>query len=284
MAIARAIVGERRLLLADEPTGALDSTNGESVMRMLRTACQDGVAGVVVTHDAQLASWAHRVVFMRDGRIVDQTPPLAGRRVAARRSTTLTVRADNGGTAARRAVLRWARRSFRREWRQQLLVSSIAHRVGGGRSRLRHRERTTPWAYRKTRCSVRRTTASPSRSPTSGPSPTSRGGGRTVRWRRCDRRMARSGARLGRIGRVPGPGPDRSVLGPMLARLDGRYPMTQARWRSPTGVAATLQWRSATLSTSTAEPGRWLAWSRTRATSTTSSHSSRRPSSTTPKR
>jgi putative ABC transport system ATP-binding protein len=47
-------------------------------MRMLRTACQDGVAGVVVTHDAQLASWAHRVVFMRDGRTVDQTPPLAG--------------------------------------------------------------------------------------------------------------------------------------------------------------------------------------------------------------
>ena len=78
VAIARAIVGERRLLLADEPTGALDSTNGESVMRMLRTACQDGVAGVVVTHDAQLASWAHRVVFMRDGRTVDQTPPLAG--------------------------------------------------------------------------------------------------------------------------------------------------------------------------------------------------------------
>jgi putative ABC transport system ATP-binding protein len=77
VAIARAIVGDRRLLLADEPTGALDSTNGEAVMRMLRTACQDGVAGVVVTHDAQLASWAHRVVFMRDGRTVDQTPPLA---------------------------------------------------------------------------------------------------------------------------------------------------------------------------------------------------------------
>jgi putative ABC transport system ATP-binding protein len=80
VAIARALVGERRLLLADEPTGALDSTNGEAVMRMLRTACQNSVAGVVVTHDAQLASWAHRVVFMRDGRTVDQTPPLAGAR------------------------------------------------------------------------------------------------------------------------------------------------------------------------------------------------------------
>lgn len=78
VAIARAIVGDRRLLLADEPTGALDSVNGEAVMRMLRSACEDGVAGVVVTHDAQLAAWAHRVVFVRDGRIVDQAGPRPG--------------------------------------------------------------------------------------------------------------------------------------------------------------------------------------------------------------
>jgi putative ABC transport system ATP-binding protein len=77
VAIARAIVGKRGLLLADEPTGALDSVNGEGVMRLLRAATQRGVAGVVVTHEAQLASWADRVVFLRDGRIVDQTasPP-----------------------------------------------------------------------------------------------------------------------------------------------------------------------------------------------------------------
>ena len=77
VAIARAIVGERGLLLADEPTGALDSVNGESVMRLLRAATQRGVAGVVVTHEAQLASWADRVVFLRDGHVVDQTdaPP-----------------------------------------------------------------------------------------------------------------------------------------------------------------------------------------------------------------
>jgi putative ABC transport system ATP-binding protein len=77
VAIARAIVGERRLLLADEPTGALDSVNGEGVMRLLRAATRRGVAGVVVTHEAQLASWADRVVFLRDGRVVDQTvaPP-----------------------------------------------------------------------------------------------------------------------------------------------------------------------------------------------------------------
>ncbi|MDQ3476596.1 MAG: ABC transporter ATP-binding protein [Actinomycetota bacterium] len=73
VAIARAVVGERRLVLADEPTGALDSLHGEAVMRLLRSACRGGVAGVVVTHDAQLASWADRVVFVRDGRIVDQT-------------------------------------------------------------------------------------------------------------------------------------------------------------------------------------------------------------------
>jgi putative ABC transport system ATP-binding protein len=77
VAIARAVVGDRRLLLADEPTGALDSVNGEGVMRLLRAAGKRGVAGVVVTHDAQLASWADRVVSLRDGRVVNQTarPP-----------------------------------------------------------------------------------------------------------------------------------------------------------------------------------------------------------------
>jgi putative ABC transport system ATP-binding protein len=78
VAIARAIVGDRGLLLADEPTGALDSVNGEGVMRLLRAATHRGVAGVVVTHEAQLASWADRVVFLRDGRVVDQTAPPAG--------------------------------------------------------------------------------------------------------------------------------------------------------------------------------------------------------------
>ena len=77
VAIARAIVGKRGLLLADEPAGALDSVNGDAVMRLLRAATHRGVAGVVVTHEAQLASWADRVVFLRDGRVVDQTvaPP-----------------------------------------------------------------------------------------------------------------------------------------------------------------------------------------------------------------
>jgi putative ABC transport system ATP-binding protein len=78
VAIARAVVGDRRLLLADEPTGALDSINGEGVIRLIRTECKRGVAGVIVTHDAQLASWADRVVFLRDGRMVDQTAPRPG--------------------------------------------------------------------------------------------------------------------------------------------------------------------------------------------------------------
>ena len=86
VAIARAIVGERGLLLADEPTGALDSVNGEGVMRLLKAATRRGVAGVVVTHEAHLASWADRVVFLRDGHVVDQTvaPPGPESLLAAR--------------------------------------------------------------------------------------------------------------------------------------------------------------------------------------------------------
>src|ERR1035438_7373773 len=73
VAIARAVVGDRRLLLADEPSGALDSVNAEEVMRLLHEACQRGVAAVVVTHDAQLAAWADRVVLLRDGRMSGHT-------------------------------------------------------------------------------------------------------------------------------------------------------------------------------------------------------------------
>jgi len=78
VAIARAVIGDRKLLLADEPSGALDSVNGEAVMRLVLAACRRGLAAVVVTHDAQLASWADRVVFIRDGAIVDETAPQSG--------------------------------------------------------------------------------------------------------------------------------------------------------------------------------------------------------------
>ncbi|MFF0446185.1 ABC transporter ATP-binding protein [Streptomyces sp. NPDC004609] len=73
VAIARALVGDRRLVLADEPTGALDSETGESVLALLRARCDSGAAGVLVTHEPRFAAWADRVVFLRDGAVVDQT-------------------------------------------------------------------------------------------------------------------------------------------------------------------------------------------------------------------
>jgi putative ABC transport system ATP-binding protein len=73
VAIARAVVGERRLILADEPTGALDTETGEEVLRLLRARCDAGAAGVLVTHEARHAAWADRVVFLRDGVVVDET-------------------------------------------------------------------------------------------------------------------------------------------------------------------------------------------------------------------
>ncbi|MFC3505094.1 ABC transporter ATP-binding protein [Micromonospora krabiensis] len=76
VAIARALVGERRLVLADEPTGALDSQTGEAVLHLLRRRVDAGAAGLLVTHEARHAGWADRVVFLRDGVLVDSTAPL----------------------------------------------------------------------------------------------------------------------------------------------------------------------------------------------------------------
>ena len=73
VAIARALVGDRRLVLADEPTGALDSETGEAVLGLLRRRVDAGAAGVLVTHEQRHAAWADRVVFLRDGTIVDST-------------------------------------------------------------------------------------------------------------------------------------------------------------------------------------------------------------------
>jgi putative ABC transport system ATP-binding protein len=82
VAIARALVGGRRILLADEPTGALDSITGESVMRLLREHCDGGGTAILVTHDAAHAAWADRVVFLRDGRVVDEARPASNPDVA----------------------------------------------------------------------------------------------------------------------------------------------------------------------------------------------------------
>lgn len=72
-AIARALVGDRSLVLADEPTGALDSTSGEAVLRVLRARCDAGAAALLVTHESRHAAWADRVVFLRDGVVIDST-------------------------------------------------------------------------------------------------------------------------------------------------------------------------------------------------------------------
>ncbi|MGH3474345.1 MAG: ABC transporter ATP-binding protein [Aeromicrobium sp.] len=71
VAIARALAGPRRLLLADEPTGALDTRTGEDVLKVIRGRVDAGAAGVLVTHDSRHAAWADRIVFLRDGRVVD---------------------------------------------------------------------------------------------------------------------------------------------------------------------------------------------------------------------
>lgn len=72
-AIARALVGQRRLILADEPTGSLDSTTGEDIMKRLRERVDAGAGAVVVTHDPRHAAWADTVVFLRDGKVVDRS-------------------------------------------------------------------------------------------------------------------------------------------------------------------------------------------------------------------
>jgi putative ABC transport system ATP-binding protein len=71
--MARATVGDRRLLLADEPTGALDSHTGDAILAALRELADAGMAIVLVTHEARHAGWADRVVFLRDGKMIDQT-------------------------------------------------------------------------------------------------------------------------------------------------------------------------------------------------------------------
>jgi putative ABC transport system ATP-binding protein len=74
VAIARALVGGRRMLLADEPTGALDSVTGDAVLRLLRARCDAGAAALLVTHEPRYAAWADRVVHLRDGRVVESSP------------------------------------------------------------------------------------------------------------------------------------------------------------------------------------------------------------------
>jgi len=71
VAIARALVSEPAVILADEPTGNLDSKTGAAIMRLLVELCGEGRTILAVTHDANVASYAHRIVHMQDGQIVE---------------------------------------------------------------------------------------------------------------------------------------------------------------------------------------------------------------------
>jgi putative ABC transport system ATP-binding protein len=78
VAVARAVAGDPLILLADEPTGNLDSKNGQVVMKLLRELHQSGSTLIMVTHDPAYARLASRAVTLFDGRIVDESSSPAG--------------------------------------------------------------------------------------------------------------------------------------------------------------------------------------------------------------
>ena len=124
VAIARALVGDRRLVLADEPTGALDSQTGEAVLKLLRARVDAGAAGVLVTHEARHAAWADRVVFLRDGEIVDTTGPLGQpEELLSRPGGDRHERCSRSWRTALRIARREARRS---RGRSALVLAMIA--------------------------------------------------------------------------------------------------------------------------------------------------------------
>lgn len=73
VAIARAIVNEPKLLLADEPTGALDSKTSETIMEQFSKLNDEGATIILVTHEAEIASYAKRAITVRDGRIISES-------------------------------------------------------------------------------------------------------------------------------------------------------------------------------------------------------------------
>jgi putative ABC transport system ATP-binding protein len=89
VAVARALVAEPKLVLADEPTGNLDSRASDEIAALLRQVANEwGRAAVVVTHDPRVASYADRILFLKDGAIVDEARPEP-------RSTPSGARSDN---------------------------------------------------------------------------------------------------------------------------------------------------------------------------------------------
>jgi len=80
VAIARALTNRPPLILADEPTGALDSKTGQEVLELFSTLHAEGKSILMVTHDIQVASRADRVIFMKDGFLVGEIKPGADRK------------------------------------------------------------------------------------------------------------------------------------------------------------------------------------------------------------
>ena len=138
VAIARAVVGERRLILADEPTGALDTETGEEILRLLRARCDAGAAGVLVTHEARHAAWADRVVFLRDGVVVDESGADPSTRCSSRSSA-----GELPCSARWRPPLRMARRDALRAPGPQHPGPGDDRAAGARRHRGRRRDPTT---------------------------------------------------------------------------------------------------------------------------------------------
>jgi putative ABC transport system ATP-binding protein len=85
VAIARALINEPKLLLADEPTGNLDTRTSEEVMGVFQRLNDEGKTVVLITHEPDIAEYAKRIVVFRDGRVVED------RAVASRREAPRTV-------------------------------------------------------------------------------------------------------------------------------------------------------------------------------------------------
>ena len=261
-------------------------------MRLVRSACQGGVAGVVVTHDAQLASWADRVVFLRDGRISDQTDAAARPGVVAHAgprpvSTTLQDRPAatgrlSGGAPARRAVVRWSWRLFRREWRQQLTVIGLLT-VGGRRGRRRDRVRGRRPVVAERPVRHREPPADHLRlGRAAGGRCCERQGGGAVRPDRGDRARDRGDPRLGEHYRRAGGATGRALLEPRCCGWTPGTTQPPGRSRSPAASRRSTGCASALSGTRAAEHCASSGSSRTRVTCKTSSRWSRQVSSATP--
>jgi putative ABC transport system ATP-binding protein len=99
VAIARALVNQPSLILADEPTGALDSQTSEEIMRLLTELNAQGITVVLVTHEQDVAAWARRRIVFRDGRIVEDAA-MPGHRQPAAATTSASAAAVLGPSAA----------------------------------------------------------------------------------------------------------------------------------------------------------------------------------------